>query len=376
MKKLKNILFRMELGGRGVINFDSIEQKHMWNMGAKFNGQENISHNNVSFSKKRWYKNDDGSLSYRLVLSSNCLRYYIFIDDTMFQSSNVVNNSMLLTSMIATPGLLLRGYLFAEKEPSSSLKRTSVLKITDAEQNNNAVSTIEMFSRSGAKNSDDNKADITIYRKESVGHITYEAIGSFDLMQMQFVSCDELFDRLALNPDLFESYREFISPLLPNFNSTLSYYTIKNSADKTPEYGFKLSNENVVFLTKLLFRRLLNLSIRKTSAYAETVKLEYKLVYDSTEDKMNNNDGWITLTNEGINSLDFEVDDFYIESDFNNSKKLRLELEDKDKEKKERNRLNAISRREEAARRREFAKNKKDDNSDANSDDISGDSEN
>jgi hypothetical protein len=346
----------MELKGRGVVNFDSNEQKYMWNNNTKKTGQEMVSHDNVNFAKNRWYKNEDGSFNHKLIVSSNCMRHNIFSDDTLFQSPNIINNSTLLNSMIATPGLLLRGYMFAEKDPAKSIKRSSVLNITDAEQTNNAVSTIETFSRSGEKVVDENKSDITFYKKETVGEITYESIGSIDLMQMQFVSCDQLFDRLALNPDLFEDYSNFLSAKLPDFNSKLSYYQIKGSAIELPEYGFMLSKENIIFLTKELFKRLLNLKIRNASAYAETVNVQYKIITNPFEDKMNNNDGWVNLTEDGINSIDFEPENFYIEYNFAKAKELRLELEEKAKARKEANKEEAAAKKEEAKRRREAKK--------------------
>jgi hypothetical protein len=357
MKKTKNILFRMELKGKGVVNFDSNDQKYLWNENTKNSGQERVSHNNVSFAKKRWYKNEDGSFDHKLIISSNCLRHYIFSDDTLYQSPNIINNANLLNSMIASPGLILRGYMFAEKDPAKSIKRSSVLSITDAEQTNNSISSIETFARSGEKIVDENKSDTSFFKKETVGEITYEAIGAIDLMQMQFISCDQIFDRLALNPDTFEDYSNFLSTKLPNFNSKLSYYQIKGSAIELPEYGFILSKDNIVFLTKELLRRMINLKIRKSAAYAETINIQYKLVSDPFQDKLNNDDGWNTLTQESIDTLDFEPEDFYFEYDFAKAKELRLELEAKAKARKEANKADADAKKEDG----KVKKSKKDD---------------
>lgn len=337
MEKVKSILFKLELKGEGVVNFDSSNQRYLWNENTKGSGQERCDFDNVNFAKKRWYKNDNGSFNHKLIVSSNCLRHSIFADDTLFQSPNIINNSNLLNSMIASPGLILRGYMFAEKSPALSIKRSSVLSITDAEQTNNAVSSIETFNRSGEKIIDENKSDITFFKKETVGKITYESIGAIDLMQMQFVSCDQLFDRLAFNPDNFSNYSRFLSTKLPNFKSKLSYYQIKGSSIELPEYGFVFSKENVVFLTKDLFRKMLNLKISKASAYAEVINIQYKLVYDPFENKLNSVDGWNNLTKEAIENLDFETEDFYTEYDFSKAEELRLELEEKAKARKEAN---------------------------------------
>jgi len=353
MKKVRSILFKMELKGNGVVNFDSNDQKYLWNENTKGTGQERVNHNNVSFAKKRWYKNDDGTIDKKLIVSSNCLRYSIFSDDTLFQSPNIINNSFLLNSMIATPGLICRGYMFAEKDPSKSYKRSSVLNITDAEQINNSISTLETFSRSGEKIVDENKSDTSFFKKETVGNIVYEAIGSIDMMQIQFVSCDQLFDRMALNPDIFPDYKKFLSTKLPNFNSELSYYQIKGSAIELPEYGFMLSNENVIFLVKDLFTKMLNLKIRKASAFAEVSSIKYKIVNDPFEDKFSDEDGWLELNKNVIETLNFDNEDFYEKYDFDAAKSLRLELEDAAKARKDANKDAANLKKEEAKSKKE-----------------------
>jgi len=50
MKKVKSILFRATLEGKGVVNFDSNDQKYMWN---QLKNKERSTHDNVSFAKKK-----------------------------------------------------------------------------------------------------------------------------------------------------------------------------------------------------------------------------------------------------------------------------------------------------------------------------------
>jgi hypothetical protein len=62
--------------------------------------------------------------------------------------------------------------------------------------------------------------------------------------------------------------------------------------------------------------KLLTLNVRRKNAFVETAELEYKVVYDVFEDTFNNEDGWVTLKNESdISSINFDVQDFYVEED-------------------------------------------------------------
>jgi hypothetical protein len=243
----------------------------------------------------------------------------------MFQSPNVMHNDHLLMAMIANPAMLLRGYLFAEKN-MPTLKRSSAITMTDAEQCNGAISTLETFARSGEKTIDENKSDTTFFKKEVVGDIEYKAIGSIDLMQLQFISTDCVFDRLALNPDRIELFKEILLTKFPSYKGELGYYKITGSVVEIPEYGIKLPNDNVNFLVKEYLKRLLGFNIKKASSYATTDSAEFKLVYDPLEDTMDGDNGWVSLTQNTINELNFESHEFYSSVDTKKSAELRAEL--------------------------------------------------
>jgi hypothetical protein len=332
MKTTKSILLRFKVKGNGIVNFDSSNQKFLWN--SYVTNQEQVYKDNVNFAKKRWYKNEDGSANYKIIISSNCFRHAIFIDDVMFQSPNVINNEYVLMSMIANPAMLLRGYMFAEESPALSIKRASPISITDVEQCNNALSTLETFTRSGEKTKDPNKSDITFFKKEVIGNIEYKGIGGIDLMQLQFISTDEIFDRLAFNPDNFELYKKIMQSKFPSFDGELNFYQINGSVVQIPEYGIKLSNDNVNFLVKEYFKRLLSFNIKKSSSYAMIESVEYKLVSDPLKDTMEDNNGWVNLNHESLNDLKIEMHDFYSIVDRESAKELRKEFVEKGELKK------------------------------------------
>ena len=334
MSKVKNVLIKLDLVGNGIVNFDSPEQKFMFN-GSKLHNMK-TGYNNVNYAKKNFYKDEEGNLSYKLKISSNCLRHEIFNKDILAHSSNIIHHPHLLNSYIASPVSILRGYTEGEKG-GDNIKRKSPLSISSAEQTNNSISYLELQTRSGEKNQDPNEVDNTLFKKESVGTIEYSTIGNIDLMYLQFISCDQVFDRYSFNPDYYEIYKGFLKTHLPMFDSELGYYQLATSVIEIPEYGIKLNNETIVELVKGALSRILQINIMRANGFAKTSKLEYKLVYDVIEDNFNSEDGWVTVNSmKDIESLNFEVQDFYVQEDTQKAIEKREFIEAKLAEAKQR----------------------------------------
>ncbi len=339
MKNVKNILFKMEMNGHGVVNYDSNDQKyvlkdtHLRNVGG---------HSNVSYAKKNLYKDDEGKITYKLKISSDALKNNMFRHDVIAQTPNIAHHDALLYSYIASPLSLVRGYLFANKP--ETVKRKGAITLSSAEQTCNAMSKIEVFSRSGEKvvqNEDSDKNDTTYYQKETIGNIKYEAMGNIDLMTLQFISCDSVFDRYSFNPDKYHLYKQFLAQKLSGFNSELGYHQMKNTSIEIPEYGVLLSEENVVQLVKDSLKKVFNINIKKKDAFATVETLKVKLVEKPAEDTFNNEDGWIEIkSEEDIDNLDFDPYMFYELIDIEVAKIKRQEIKDEmkrvlDEEKKQ-----------------------------------------
>jgi hypothetical protein len=321
---VKNILIKAELEGVGIVNMDSNDQKWLFNKTK--NGEYN-KRENVSYAKKNFYMEGE-NLKYKIKISSDCIRNAMFKNEMVSQSPNITHNDAILYSFIATPMGMIRGYLFTNKiEP---LKRSGALTICDAEQTCNAVSYIEICSKSGEKTSNDGtseKSDTTFFKKETVGKIHYETEGVIDLSKLQFISADQVFDRYGLNPDKFSLWKQFMSLRLKNFNSNLGFYKLSTSVIDIPEQGVLFSNENVLDLVKDTLIRLLSLSIQRKGSYAKVNKLKIKLVYDPISDIKDNADSWIEIVSlEDINSLNFEVQEFYSLVDVEQAKLLRADI--------------------------------------------------
>lgn len=349
-KKLKSILLRWKLKGRGIVNYDSSEQRFVLN-DTNLNNMK-TKHDNVNYAKKRLYKNGD-NYEYKITTSSDFLMHNIF-SDIPFQSPNVQDNDIVLHSYLASPSKLVRGWL--ETSKALTLKRKGCLSLVDAEQTNNAVSYIETFSKSGKKDKEDNGAtDNTFFKKEVVGDMEYKTVGSIDLAQLQFLSCDDIFDRMAFNPDNFELFKRFLQTKLPNFNSELGYYQMKNSVIEIPEWGILLSKENVMFLVKDVLKKMLLFSVNKRDAYMKNSELEIKFVYDHLEDTFEDENGWVKI--KSVEDIDFEPEFFYEKVDLEKSKELRAQIEEAYKERK----------RKSAEGKKNNKTNKKDKNKEDNS---------
>ena len=194
------------------------------------------------------------------------------------------------------------------------------------------MSLLETFARSGKKRTDntiDDKADSTFFKKETVGDIEYLAEGILDMEQLQFVSTDIIFDRNAFNADEFDLFSKFLRTRMSDFKSELGFYGMKNSVNQIPEYGFKFSNENILFLVKHLFQSIMELNIRRKGASAVTDSFEYKLVYSPIEDTKYDESGWVSVKSmDDINAINFEAEDFYVEQVESTAKELRKAIVD------------------------------------------------
>jgi hypothetical protein len=319
-KKVKHVNFKLTLKGNGIVNFDSGDQKFLWNRESK-KGNKNVfssSDNNNMFSKKHYFTDENGNLSYTIKISSDALRNAIFKGDAIATSPSIQHHKSLLNSFIGSPLGLIRGYMFASS--NETYKRKSPLTITSAKQTNNSVSYMEFHSKSGDRN------DTSIFNKETIGEITYSSEGCVNLQSLELLSCDTIFDRISFNADDFEILKIFLTNNLPNFTPELGYHKLKTSSIDVAEYGVKLNGETILYLIKETFKRILNLSIERSTAYAKTDSLEIELVYDAVD--ISKNKTIKIKSMEDIDNLNFEVEEFYVLSDEIQSKEQRKTIED------------------------------------------------
>lgn len=343
---VRSILFRLGIAGNGIVNFDSTDQKFIYNGEAKSNKKTRFD--NVSYGKKSFSRDEDGNLIDKIKISSNSIKHQLFSDDLVAHNPNVMHNSALFMNYIASPAAIVRGYLFTVRD-RSSYKKKSPLIMTDAIQSCNAISTLEVCTRSGEKKMEDSEtSDTTLFYKESVGEIKYKSTGIIDLKELQFVSCDQTMDRYSFNPDHFEIYKKFLSSRMDGVEDLeLGYYKLVNSIVNLSEQGFLLSKEQLNFIVKMILKKLLALHITRRGAFAMTESLQIKFVTNPLVDTFTSQDNWVDITSEeSIDAIDFEPMFFYGKVSDEEENALRNEIKemesklskskkDKSKEKKE-----------------------------------------
>ena len=301
---LKSILFKGTIKGNGIVNYDGKDQKWMLRKHKADEGGSALTFDNFKVAKHAYTKigedaNGKPLYDVRLKISSNCLRNAIFKEDHPFQNSMILHSKRLLNMSIASVAGLLRGYMF-EQEGFSGLKRKSPVIITDAEQTAGELSTIDLHTTSGAKRtkeSEDDASDTSLFYKETVGDVEYSFKGAINLADLQFISLSDAFDRMAVNPDEFETfYRPNLEKSVGEKVADPGFYLMNSAVNAIPEEGVLLSQTQTAFLVKEFLKRLLALTItRNASGYAGLSSLQIKYVNDPIIDKMNDDSGWLPV---------------------------------------------------------------------------------
>lgn len=328
---MKSILIDVNLKGRGIVNFDGGDQKWLFKGSEKFKSLY-TPHDNVKYSKKVFYKDDDNQLSdFKIKISDKCIKKAIFNNDMVGQNTNFIQNSDLKFMQIGSPLFMLSGYVITVKN-GISYKKKSPITLTDAIQTNNVKPILDTNTRSGfkqTKSDDTDKSDTTFFKVESVGDITYNGKGTINLNELQFVSLDDYYDRWAFSVDEFEYFKKYFKMQVKSFNSEPGYFKIKDSQNSIPELGIKFSQEDVDFMVKYYLKRLLTMKILRNNAYAEIDNLRIKFVDDCVLDTFNSTDKWIEINSiDDINNLKIVYDDFYVEMDTIESENIRKEIND------------------------------------------------
>lgn len=312
-KKVIGVNFRVSMVGRGVVNYDSAEQRFALKKfyGDVLNGTAGKSETNYKFAKKAFYADE-----FKIKISSDCIRRAVFEEDIDCFSSSIMYAEPILANYIASKAAITRGYMFAGKTGTNkeTIKKTSCLKITDAIQTNDAKAYIEMTTQGGDKDN-----GTSIVNKENVGDITYDLMGSIDLKQMSFICTDPFFDRLAVNDDWCVEDGLYDKALKRNFGENYGkkgYFTNENKifTNRLAESGILLNDEIIVGLTKYLIKAMNKMSIKRAGAFAKVESFEYKLVYNGLDDRFDDENGWVKVNSENeIDALCFEPKHFYVE---------------------------------------------------------------
>lgn len=344
-KKIKAIKFEINLKGRGVVNFDDSSKRFLM---MKYEGvnKADYMNDNVKIAKKE-YSND----GFKVKISSACLRKHIFGESMEYVTPEIAYSKNVLSSVIANPTMLTRGYMFACKD-GVSIKRKGPLSISDAIQTNDAKVVMEMCTATGQRN------DTSMFGIESVGDITYKSVGSLSVKQLQFVSTDPRYDRMAVPHDWVENessmYRTALKANIPNINPTVGYFVAKSSINKYARYaesGMLINDDALQSIIKELLINIRAMFIERATSFAEVESFRILLVRNAINDIANGK--WLEITSEeDINNLILDLENFYEQVDEAETMKNRAEIDNLDAERK-------VNKKEAAANKKQAAAEKK-----------------
>jgi len=311
---LKNIEFCGEISGNGVVCFDGDNQLYLMRQtSCELPTKNGMVCKNIMYAKKNFYMNEDGSLDYKLKISSNSLRHDIFGEVDEFIPSRAMCDKKAYVNYLVSPTGFIRGYMFADK--GNTDVRKSALRITDAIQSNNVVSHIETFSKSGYRDSN------SLFYKETCGDINYSFRGNIDMKLLQFVSSDPVCGRCALPKDCIDSGLVDLMlrkhyPWHDNEKVKRGFFRSTSLATQRSysEYGLLLDQELCYYLCKRFLKSLLNYSSSATNnGYAKLTSLKIRFVTDVMCGE-NERGEWIEVkTSKDIDDLEIPQMYYYYE---------------------------------------------------------------
>ena len=317
---VRSIWGKVRMVGRGIVNYDGKD--------ARYAVREWIGHyvaalsfDNVKVAKHSVRKigEKDGKPVYqlRIKVSSACLRHSLFEADQPFHNPGIMHAPKALLRLIASVAGLLRGYMF-ESKGCVGIKRKSPLLVTDAEQVNDTVSTFDIGAQCAPKvekEDADEASGLTMHYKEAICEVVYEFDFAIDLNLLQFISLDNRYDRLAVDPNYLEDYRACLTRTLGSQAPDKKWYMYKTATNGLPEEGILLTREQVVVLVQEVFQRLLGLCIQRGGGgYARVESVQVKHVCNPITDLPGDPSGYYQVKAvEDLRLKPEDVEVFYTE---------------------------------------------------------------
>ena len=339
--KIKNIKFRLELTGNGIVNTEGSNKDLLYLLKEKcgrYTGQE--VHDNIILGKRyitELPENEQKVILTRkdgtelkkthkdcLKISSECLRHAIFERDAEFKPTNLHKVPEIAMRYMASYQYIVRGDLLTRSD-NTSFNKTSAISVISAIENSGSEITLDVHSCSGER------TDNSFYYKEEIGDTKYETSGYINLSQLMFMSADIIGGRQAVDTDwlMKGSLDNVFKSVYGRVPYTKGYFcsNTQTYGDAMGEYGMKFDNEFIVYLVKESLKRILDINIIKSKAYAKTSKLQICLV-ENAGASLDGEEKWITINNyEDIENLSFEVFNFYKECDGKEVENIRKEVE-------------------------------------------------
>jgi hypothetical protein len=298
---IKSVDFKITASGEGVVNWNGSTELEILIKGK----YKKI--NNHSLPKLRGYTNkitrtnketgeefegtkrpdDIDFIKTPLYISQNCIRHYLFKDESVNLQDPQVANEMekLLCSMTG----LIRGYVIPKKE----YKRTSALLITDFVETE-GKGNFEQMSTSGSKEKQKTKSgtdkSTSMFSKTTFGKTKYEAYASISIEQLQFISLDDKHSRQAMESnnekegmEIALKISKYLQELGDDKNAEAIYhknYVRKGSIftnEAHGEAGILLNDNAIDVLVKQMSFLLENLAFRQAKGWmmVDSINTDY-----------------------------------------------------------------------------------------------------
>lgn len=309
-KKVKSIETRIVSKGRGVINFDSKEQKWEYFRFDRSDILPNNSGDNLVFAKKSWYFDKEANKHlYKLYVSSQCIKREVFgYDDDNINALPVLSSVDDLINLATSKSGLLRGFMVTNSS-GITYNRKGALTVSDfiqtADENGNmSQSTFPLGGKDGAR------SKTSLYSKETIGDISYDGEIKIDLRTLQFIKLDALLGEQSFNNDNVEMFQEKMKSRFNNYDGKYYLYKHRNSESDLYYAGILLDEQTVKTLVKFFMNQINNFTITRNRAHMTFEHIEYRFRYGVSDTSE-----WKKLDDSGFDDVEYDIDMCYIETD-------------------------------------------------------------
>lgn len=317
MKETKNILVKVFLKGKGVVNFDSNEyiiKKQVERSTGNYYKNDNVAIAKSAYQKRvdengKLILDKDGNVivDRKLKISTDCFRHAMFMNDSETATSTKYLNDMSMAHYISSPEGLARGFMNINNTDNKDKKDNKVNKKTALNlldfESDDAVITLSIGTRSGEKESlSEDKKSNSLFYKETVGEAHYKSCGNIDFKQLEFMAIDDIFERQACPSRLLESgiLEQAFYNHYKRVPYTIGHYNASHSLTKQEsEYGLHFDQEFRKQMAYEILIRILQTKIWRRGSVALIDKVLVKAETDDINADLFNDDetGWTKITN-------------------------------------------------------------------------------
>lgn len=342
MKKTnaKSIIVKLTLEGQGVVNYGGASERQTLK-NLKFKDAhidyDVENHNACKFDVVSSTSIDNEGnevVSYTRIpkISSDCLKNAMYRDLHNVNNFNRHYASQKSNALyLSSAEYICRGDMFP-----GMFGRKSAFVVLDAQLTNNAVVKIDTFSSSTPNDENNKDAGLSngFFTKDTLGKTKWEAEIHINLEQLKAMQIDAFDGNPSLPYDIVESGL-FDKAFVKNhkkYNGENLPYKRKLITKKNAQYQAVTALDKLVFddefvvdMVKDIIRRAMSISIERRDAIAYTTKVEFAY---GTPIK---NDGFVTITEDNIDDIDFTTDEFFAECSYDDMLAVRKEIEENKK---------------------------------------------